>query len=913
MEIIEEVEEEMKEEVIEEETTQIIKEKFDCSNLEKCEECDQESFDKNLCIKCNHEKGYYYLNYFPSQIRNKYIDCIKDSSKPLNFYFNKNNLDHEPCFTTCASCDFGGNYEENNCTSCDEINYIKNPEEENTSNCVIKCRYYYYIEHNIYTCTKEPYCPEEYNYKIKEKSKCINNCKEDKEYKYRYSGECFKECPNNTKDDNNFICKDIETNKCRLTESEVNYINENITFNEIEKLVNKYIEEFNYTNDHVSLYKNGDCTITIYINNKCILDLGLGIPEINFGSCYEKVKNRENIINNELIIVIIDKKIDTKNTRKVIKSGMFSPLNGRHLNSDEICQDDKITIEDSIEDRLLNSGVNFQILKQIVDEGGVDINDLFNMSSPFYNDICFQYNSKKDIALKDRVLEYFPNITLCEEGCDLMGINMTTITAICECFYSESKKEDALKNKVLEESQLGVVEEMISSSNLYVIKCINLILSTDTIKRGYGGFIILGLIIIDIIFTVIYCKKDITSINKYVFGITNKYLNYLLEHKPGIINKKHDMKEKQDIISFESMNKVNAPPKPNERRKTMDYKKPTDRIITRRMLWGRRNQINRNTFKYVINKNINHEIKNSDEINIINNNQNHIITNNKSENVKENRIPYVYKPNNDGESSHLSGKGFVQEQKSENPNTNSNFFLNTSNTDFEFNIEEYLQTPFDKMEYDEAVRKDHRKFCECYKEKLKDDQIIINIFCSYEPIRPRSIRIIFLILQIDLYFFINGLFYDEEYISNIYHLEKDTFFTMAERFFDNLIYAALAGIVISYIIEFFFIDEEKIRKIFKYEKDNILVVKYEIGKVLKGIKIRYLFFIIICFIISFVALVHIFCFNIVYYHTMIEWIVFSLIIILSVQLLSFLICLVQTGLRLISFKLKNEKLYKLSL
>jgi hypothetical protein len=75
-----------------------------------------------------------------------------------------------------------------------------------------------------------------------------------------------------------------------LTENEVNYINENITFNGIEKLVIKYIYEFNYTNDHVSLYKNGDYTITIYINNKCILDLGLGIPEINFGSCYEKMK-----------------------------------------------------------------------------------------------------------------------------------------------------------------------------------------------------------------------------------------------------------------------------------------------------------------------------------------------------------------------------------------------------------------------------------------------------------------------------------------------------------------------------------------------------------------------------------------------------------------------------------------------
>ena len=139
--------------------------------------------------------------------------------------------------------------------------------------------------------------------------------------------------------------------------------------------------------------------------------------------------------------------------------------------------------------------------------------------------------------------------------------------------------------------------------------------------------------------------------------------------------------------------------------------------------------------------------------------------------------------------------------------TNGNLFINYN--DIDINMEEYLETQYDEMDYDEAIRNDHRKFCECYKEKLKNEQIIINIFYSYESIRPRSIKIIFLILQVLLYFFINGLFYDEEYISNIYHLEKDTFFTMAERFFDNLIYAALAGIIINYIIEFFFIEEKK--------------------------------------------------------------------------------------------------------
>jgi len=140
--------------ILEEEMTQITENKFNCSYLEKCEECDEESFNKKLCIKCNHEKNYYYLNNFNSEQRDKYINCVNEKTKPQKFYFNEKNLDYEQCYTTCASCQYGGNFEENNCTSCDEIYYIKNPEEENSLNCVLRCQYFYYIKDGIYTCTE---------------------------------------------------------------------------------------------------------------------------------------------------------------------------------------------------------------------------------------------------------------------------------------------------------------------------------------------------------------------------------------------------------------------------------------------------------------------------------------------------------------------------------------------------------------------------------------------------------------------------------------------------------------------------------------------------------------------------------------------------------------------------------------
>ena len=52
-----ETEFEKEEKILEGETTQIIEQKFDCFNLEKCGECDQESFNKNLCINCNHKNN----------------------------------------------------------------------------------------------------------------------------------------------------------------------------------------------------------------------------------------------------------------------------------------------------------------------------------------------------------------------------------------------------------------------------------------------------------------------------------------------------------------------------------------------------------------------------------------------------------------------------------------------------------------------------------------------------------------------------------------------------------------------------------------------------------------------------------------------------------------------------------------
>ena len=166
-EIIDEIEN--KEEISDKET--MIKDENECVDLEKCQLCNEESVSKNLCIKCNNKKEYYFLNY---AIENpNYIDCVNNITKPKNFYFNEENKNYEPCFYTCATCVYGGDGIENNCTSC-ELNYIIKPDFPNSTNCVIKCLYfYYYTVFDQYKCTPSEECPKDYNLMIKQKKNVL--------------------------------------------------------------------------------------------------------------------------------------------------------------------------------------------------------------------------------------------------------------------------------------------------------------------------------------------------------------------------------------------------------------------------------------------------------------------------------------------------------------------------------------------------------------------------------------------------------------------------------------------------------------------------------------------------------------------------------------------------------------------
>ena len=424
-------------------------EKNECDELEKCELCNSECTLNSLCLKCNNKNGFFLLNKNTASlnlINNDCIECVNDITKPSNFYFNKENLDFRPCYENCAECYFGGDGNENNCTVC-ESNYIMNRDFLNSTNCLIKCPYfYYYTSFGQYKCTKTPKCPEELSLLIKEKGRCIDLCKNDNIYKYEYNGQCFKECPEDTNhEENEFICKDININKCIMTEKEINLLNQNVTDNEVEEIAKSFALEFEYTENHVSIFKNNIYTITIYKNGECITELSLQTPKIDFGDCYSKVKENYEIENN-LIIAIISKKVDGLSYPKVVTYSMHDPVSGEKLLYNNICKDEKLVVQENLFSKLDNlSDINSLLFLT-----GQNI-DVFNLSSSFYNDICYHFDSPlgKDIALKDRIHLYFPNITLCEDGCQTKGVNLTSLKSICECKMNNIMSNNFLGNNYL--------------------------------------------------------------------------------------------------------------------------------------------------------------------------------------------------------------------------------------------------------------------------------------------------------------------------------------------------------------------------------------------------------------------------------------------------------------------------------
>ena len=698
-----------------------------------------------------------------------------------------------------------------------------------------------YIHLKYYHNKKNLNCPEEAKYVIKEKKSCIYDCKKDNEYKYLYNGQCLKTCPSDTTN-NSFVCTE-RPNKAYLGVNDL-YIGEKDDLKIVNNLVNTYISEFSYTNNHATLYDNEFYNILLYRNPRIIDDLSLKMSKVNFQDCYTKVKNTYNI-REDLVITVVE----NKNTNNPSSSySFFHPKSGEKLDAENICKDEVIVVKENLTTILNGNDTKYELQSSLTSQG---IN-IFDMNDPFYTDLCFDYENPKDrdMPLSDRVTNVFPNVTLCNDGCQMDGINLEDMTATCNCKFNDITHNEVIKENAVLDSMVGEIFDVINSSNILVVKCYNKIFKY--FKNSIGGILTTSIIALNLILTNIFFAKNFPKISDYIKSITYRYISYL--SMPYYPPKRASMLEK----------KRRSTKKLSKRKKSMKLNEKEEDTA-----FGNKN----------------------------------IITNEKEE-------------MNQTEKNKKKSKTQRIQKKSKFYN---NIYTNEVTDDYldkneiikKF-VEEYMETSPDDMEYDDAIKKDHRTFCEYFRENLREKQIIANTFIADDPIKSRSIKIILFSLNLILYFVINGLFISEDYISELYNIneEEEIFFSFLPRSIARLIYSTIVSLIIGYITSFFFLEEKKIQGIFKRDKNNIIILKENINNLINTLKTRYISFIIVVFVLLLMSLYYLLCFNYVYPKTQIEWVKSSIAIIVIIQILSILQILLEAILRFLSFKCESEHLFK---
>ena len=488
----------------------------------KCKTSTFNSSLYNLCTSCNKEQDYYQAIFPNNHFLHGFIECYNKDTKPINFYFDDNDNKYKPCYETCETCSKGGNSEKNNCLTCD-ANHWKEPHNLESNNCITKCAFLYYYSYGQYKCTSNNICPEEANLYIKDLKKCTDKCnkKDNYNYTFQYGGQCFKQCPNETTPDENNICiNNQNNNKCTKSQNEIN-IKEFLESGGIDINIKNYVKEFSYTKKHVSYFYDSKNTVLFYKDSSCIEELSIDMPKIDFGNCYSKIKNNLKPPSNDNIIIVLINK-SNEQQKPSTSFSFYHPETGKKIVAEEICKDEEIIIKSSVLSELSNSNVEINSILLLTQQ---DIN-IFNLSDEFYTDICYHFESPngKDIPLSDRIKTFYPNITLCDPGCQCKGINLNSLETICECKFNDIMNNKLIEDNYLLSNTIGEIASLLSTSNIMVLKCFKDVFKKENIIKGTGGFIIIGIIFLILILSLVFVFYEMPMLRKFLLSLSEYFI-----------------------------------------------------------------------------------------------------------------------------------------------------------------------------------------------------------------------------------------------------------------------------------------------------------------------------------------------------------------------------------------------------
>ena len=594
----------------------------------------------------------------------------------------------------------------------------------------------------------------------------------------------------------------------------------------------------NLDNGNDEKYEIGKLKITFSTTQNQKNNINDNSSKIDLGECENSLRRSYNLSDNQKIYLKIIEKSQEGMRIPKIEYDIYSKLSGDNLKVLNLtaCQNDKIY-----------TSVSVKITENL---------DKLNSSSGYYNDVCYTVTTESgtDISVKDRKNEY-TNVAVCQDDCDFIDYNYSTEKAICSCKIKESSSSFADIN-INKQKLLDNLKNIKNIANFNLLICINVLFSKLGISKNIGFFIFISIILLHIIILFVFylnqSKRLKNKIKDIILAIKNLKL---IKDKD---DKKKEGNNRQLINKKEIKQKRN-----NKYKKKKETEYNSNNIIQINKINNKNNIINnfnnetikedkkiRNKKK--VNKNKNKKrykaIKKRKTLDINNNkdNEGNLITIN-SPNYKNDIINTNNKRKKNNKRKNITKNNTkMTEQKIKNIKT----------------ILDYTDDEINDLPYDLALLNDKRTYCQYYISLIKTNHDIIFSFCYNKDYNSRIIKIDLFFIIFSLNYTVNGFFYSDETMHNIY-VNKGAF--DIEYQLPKIFYSAVISTFSGIILKKLSLSNDAI---IDFKKDMEEKNVNERGKKLyTKLKIKFIFYFILSFIFLLFFWYYVSMFDAVYRNT----------------------------------------------
>ena len=901
-----------------------------CSNdFPNCDVC----YNNSMCVLC--QKDHYFIN-------DNYKDCINiDNIKPEREYYKLDNLNYYTCsykgVNNCKEC-----RDNNTCYACNEDHALLS---WNYSFCHPKTELekgFYHDENGIM------YFP------------CIDKCDI-----CTNGTECI-----NCRESDNYL--PFNYNKvCDTCKVNINYINEEFSYDLFKKYTNNYINENMNIFSNVSVYLNEENNFIIIIFRAWYCTNSLFEDDYFEINAEELVKNLSYNLNTSEHFVISYVNYKYNNYLEVydIEKNESIDIN---KNCPDCLSHNILKIKNKFK-KILNSTLGGLIQNKIND---FNIK-LFDKDDPIFNDICLNFTlDNVDLTLRERrefvYLGYMEKEILCHDiSCNIENYSLYNLSSNCNCKIQtdiNDLNKNETTNSITKEEYEDYLQSKTSVNSFLIFKCAKETFSSKILKYNANLYISCAFIAIQIILFGFYAgfhkskkttnqksskKKEILKpsppkIEKFSVSDELEEENYSkFENGKADLIKITQEKDKQILYnSIESEDEDVGDPEKNIQDKDIDSVR--EREIENEII-NSGGEVTEETMTIKMNhfrgKRALKNNKYSKEIIYSESGQDDLSSKKKYKFKFEDDFPgdkvlnsnnYPLRDNN---------------KKSRNKNNYSTERNSLQNESFSLselkNIENDIIQKTEYISFTQAIKNPSVSFWEYYFKLIQLKQPIINLFSpikclkieeSYIPTLVKLMRIVF-IFSLNMFF--NALHLNQKYFRDKYnHFNKkyniryaflDKNISLSEQFRYGLGHAVLSGfisflicLIIQSIFNYFLFNiKKKLTEIENIEKvdlkdsnqkknsKNGKTNQKDILLLMKKAKKNYIIFFSVCFAIMLIIFYSVINFAQVYVGGVLDFVAGIFWAFIFLQIIPFIYCLIFSFCRYKGIKNNNEKLYKL--